>query len=330
MYTMSIVVPILNEEKYISDFLKSIELQDFSKEKFEVLLIDGESTDKTIELIEKFKKNSRLNITIYNNPRKIQACAMNIGIKKCISQFIIRLDAHAYYPPNYLSSCLKLLMETGADNVGFCIKTCGRGFVGEIIAKVQSSKFGVGDSDFRINKIVQETDTVPFGAFRKDVFERIGLFNENLVCNEDNDINERIKESKGKIILSNLTTPIYYCRDNYKDFIRMARRNGKWNIITCYYSKKSMKLRHFIPFFFSSSILSLILLGFIHDFFFFILFVELLLYFLVDSIVSIKLSKNVKEFINLFCAFFIFHFSYGFGSILGCVDYFNLKLREDF
>ena len=328
MVIASIVVPILNEEKYITEFLYSLEKQDYPKEKMEIFLIDGNSNDKTVEKINNYLTTTNLNIKLLTNSKKIQASAMNIGIKKSNGKYIIRLDCHAIYEKNYISECVKLLGGTDAKNVGFYIETKGRGKTGKIIAKVLSSKFGVGASKFRTTttKDEVETDTVPFGAFKKEIFDEIGLFNENLVCNEDNDINYRITNAGYKILISSKSKSTYFCRDTIKALTKMAIRNGKWNVYSLYYSKGNMSIKYFIPAIFTLGFITLPLLNILNNIFIYLFFLEIAMYILAATYFSLKLKENFKEFIFLISTFFIFHFTYGLGSVVGIYNYFKKSL----
>ena len=148
---VSVVMPIYNEEKYIEKCVDSLLLQDYAAEKMEWIFVDGCSSDKTVELLNGYQKKYPKLIRILNNPDKIVPFAMNIGISQARGKYIIRLDAHADYAADYISKCVYCLENTDAENVGGVAETKANGFMGNAIAKMLSSKFGVGNSQFRIN-----------------------------------------------------------------------------------------------------------------------------------------------------------------------------------
>lgn len=254
---VSIVMPVYNEEKYIVNCIDSLLQQDYSQNLMEWIFVDGMSSDNTKQLIQQYIEKYPTLIKVYDNPNKTVPYAMNIGIGNAKGKYIIRLDAHADYSKNYISKCVYYLNTTNADNVGGIAETKSRGIVGNAIAKMLSSKFGVGNSQFRTNGESGYVDTVPFGAFRREVFEKYGGYDERLTRNQDNEMNYRIRKNGGKIYLANDIHLSYYCRDSIKGIIDMAQKNGMWNVITMKLCPGSMGIRHFIPLAF---LLSLILL----------------------------------------------------------------------
>ena len=315
--TVSVVMPVYNEEKYIDKCIQSLLMQDYPQSDMEWIFVDGCSTDKTVDILEKYAEKYPDLIKTYNNPNKIVPYAMNIGIAESKGEYIVRLDAHADYAPDYISKCIHYLKQTDAENVGGVAETKSHGFVGNAIAKMLSSKFGVGNSQFRTNGESGYVDTVPFGAFKRDVFKKYGGYDERLVRNQDNEMNYRIRKNGGKIYLANDIKLSYYCRDSIKSIAQMAQKNGMWNVITMKLCPGSMGIRHFIPLTFVSSVIGLLLLGLLHWIFWAFLGLELLLYCSLDAIFSYKCCDSLKEWLLLMLVFPSFHIAYGFGSILG-------------
>lgn len=324
---ISVVMPVYNEEKYIKNCIESLLLQDYPKNLMEWIFVDGMSSDNTVELIKKYKERYPEMIKILANPNKTVPYAMNIGIKEAKGKFIVRLDAHADYSKDYISKCVYYLETTDADNVGGVAETKSKGFVGNAIAKMLSSRFGVGNSDFRTNGESGYVDTVPFGAFRKEVFEKWGGYDERLTRNQDNEMNYRIRKNGGKVYLSSDIKLSYYCRDSIKGISNMALKNGMWNVITMKLCPGSMGLRHFIPLTFLLSIIVLPILSiFVHPFA--LLFaIEMCLYLLLDCYFSGKQADGIKEFLLLLILFPIFHITYGAGSLKGLLKLFSKEYR---
>lgn len=324
---ISVVMPVYNEEKYIKNCIESLLLQDYPKNLMEWIFVDGMSSDNTVELIKKYKEKYPEMIKIMTNPNKTVPYAMNIGIKEAKGKFIVRLDAHADYSKDYISKCVYYLETTDADNVGGVAETKSKGFVGNTIAKMLSSRFGVGNSDFRTNGESGYVDTVPFGAFRKEVFEKWGGYDERLTRNQDNEMNYRIRKNGGKVYLSSDIKLSYYCRDSIKGISNMALKNGMWNVITMKLCPGSMGLRHFIPLMFLLSIIVLPILSiFVHPFA--LLFaIEMCLYLLLDCYFSANQADGIKEFLLLLILFPIFHITYGAGSLKGLLKLFSKEYR---
>ncbi len=325
---ISVVMPLYNEEKYISGCIESLLQQDYPLENMEWLFVDGMSTDKTKSILLKYEHDYPGLIKVFDNPYKTVPYAMNIGIKNSKGKYIVRLDAHAEYSQDYIRKCVYYLDTTQADNVGGIAETKSKGFVGEAIALMLSSKFGVGNSQFRTNGHSGYVDTVPFGAFRREVFDRWGGYDERLTRNQDNEMNYRIRKNGGKIYLSDEIKFSYYCRDSIKGIADMAVKNGMWNIITMRLCPGSMGIRHFIPLIFLLSLILLPILSFINIRFLSVFVCELILYVVLDIYFALKTSKKVKYILMVAVLFPIFHITYGFGSITGIVKLLKKEFKN--
>lgn len=175
--TVSIIIPVYNESKYIIRCLDSVKRQTFPAENTELLIIDGNSTDDTVSKIRNYTGIDNLRILI--NEKRLVTYALNIGIDNARGEYVIRMDAHAEYADDYVEKCVYYLEHTDADNVGGTAETRGISFAGQANAELLSSKFGVGNSDFRTGGKSGYVDTVPFGAFRRTVFSKIGYFDRS-------------------------------------------------------------------------------------------------------------------------------------------------------
>lgn len=325
---VSVVMPLYNEEKYIDKCVDSLYAQDFPLDQMEWIFVDGASKDKTVELLQARAERSPDLIRIFSNPNKTVPFAMNIGIAAAKGRYIVRLDAHADYAPDYISKCVHYLETTDAANVGGVAETKSRGFVGNAIAKMLSSKFGVGNSQFRTNGKSGYVDTVPFGAFRREVFSKYGGYDERLTRNQDNEMNFRIRKNGGKIFLADDIHLSYYCRDSVRGIAKMARQNGMWNVITMKLCPGAMGLRHFVPLAFVLSIVGLAALGFAHPIFWIALAAEAALYLALDAFFSARSASSVGEFALLTALFPIFHVAYGCGSLLGLLKLTKKEFRR--
>lgn len=317
---VSVIVPLYNEERYIDIFLNSLINQSYPRDDMEWILVDGCSTDKTVDVIKKYANDYP--IVLLHNKNKKAPYALNIAIEHAKGEYIIRLDAHASFPPNYIEKCVHYLDTTDADNVGGIAETKSIGFMGNAIAKMVSTKFGVGSSSFRVGDGNKYVDTVPFGAFRREVFEKVGLFNTSLIRSEDNDMNSRIRQNGGKIWLAEDVKFEYYCRDTIKGILKMGLQNGNALFFTLRQNIGAMSIRHMIPFCFLMSLLVLPLLCIFLPLFKFFFAFEMLAYFALDIYFSFCNKTPKYGFITVWL-YPLFHIVYGFGSLLSL---FNVKL----
>ena len=315
---VSVIVPLYNEEKYIEQFLTSLSLQTYPLEHMEWILVDGNSADKTVDVIQTFIREKKFPIVLLDNPKRKTPYALNLAIGHARGDYIIRLDAHASYYSDYIEKCVYYLDTTDADNVGGVAETSANGTVGHAISKMLSTKFGVGGSDFRVGEGDKYVDTVPFGAFRRrEVFDKVGLFNPKLLRSEDNDMNARIRQNGGKIWLANDIRFKYYCRDTVKGILKMGLQNGNALFRTLFVNPKAMSLRHFIPFTFLMSLICMPIFSLVFPIFWWVFAAEMSAYILLDFYFSFVSVKPVKCGFVTIWLYPLFHIAYGLGSLLG-------------
>lgn len=319
---LSVICPIYNEEKYIANCIESILLQDYPKDDLEVIFVDGMSKDRTREIVAGYTQKYPF-IRLIDNPEKIVPYAMNYGIKASKGEVIIRLDAHATYEKNYFSSLVRCLNELKADNVGSVCKTDVLNKTPKTLAirEVLSNKFGVGNSVFRtgVDKVM-EVDTVPFGCWRRDVFEKYGLYDTRLVRNQDIELNKRILRGGGKIFIVPDTFCTYLARETYKGLSKNNYGNGKWNILTVHYTKQfnSLSLRHFIPLLFVLSLILPVLFSLFYLPLILLSALSLFAYVSLLGVISLRLAIQKKlSLFYLLVSFLVLHLSYGWGSLVG-------------
>lgn len=235
----------------------------------------------------------------------------------------MRLDAHASYQPDYFSVLVNGLKKLGAENVGTVCHTDVLNKTPKTLAirEVLSNKLGVGNSAFRTGiSEVKEVDTVPFGCWPKSVFEHYGKYDVRLVRNQDIELNKRIKRNGGRIYILPDTYCTYLARETYHALAKNNYGNGKWNILTVFYTKtfSSLSLRHFIPLLFVLSLIVPPLLSLLWFPFIWLTVASLIAYLTLVSIVSSRLAKEKGlSFTRLVITFFVLHLSYGWGSLVG-------------
>ena len=311
---VSVIIPLFNEERYIDNLIESLTQQNYPIENMEWIFVDGNSNDGTVGFIEKYISTEKYPIILLNNKMRKTPYALNMAIGKAKGKYIIRLDAHSYYYPDYIEKCVYYLDTMDIDNVGGIAETEASGYKGRAIAKMLSTKFGVGGADFRIGNGNRYVDTVPFGAFRKEVFERVGLFNPKLIRSEDNDMNSRIRESGGKIWLAEDIRFKYYCRDTIYGVLKMGLQNGNALFFTLKENPKAMCMRHFIPLLFVLSLIFLPILSIVIPALRYMLVLEALVYLAFDSFYSF--NKSPQYGLITIWLYPTFHIMYGIGSLL--------------
>lgn len=326
---VSIIIPCCNEERYIGKCLDSIINNDYSKDSLEVLVLDGMSEDRTRAIVEHYADSYPF-IRLIDNPRRIVPSAMNIGIKQSQGAIMLRMDAHSTYRKDYISNCVKNLSELDADNVGgVWVTVPGKdSMVAKSISLALSHPFGVGNAHFRIGlKEAQIVDTVPFGCYRKNVFERIGLYNEHLVRNQDIELNLRLRKAGGKIFLSPDIVSYYYARSTLSALARNNFRNGYWVIYSTRFADLPFSARHLVPLAFVSAMIGSLGLS--------ILFNPVIYLFLAvagshtaaNLVFSFRTArgKELSLFPFLVPTFLLLHLSYGLGSLWGIWKLFTAK-----
>ena len=246
---VSIVIPCRNEAKRIARCLESVLQNNYPPDRIEILVVDGMSSDGTREILAEYARKHG-QIRVLDNPRRIIPCAMNLGIRAARGEIVIRLDAHATYPADYLLRCVQLLDGTGADVVGGrtanSVSEDGS-VMARVIGIVTSHPFGVGASPFRTRMTAGPADSVVFGAFRRRVFEKTGLFDERLIRNQDNEMWHRIRRGGGQVYFDPNIVAYYYNQSTLRGFLVQAFRTGFWCALAARLNPFVLRLRHVAP-----------------------------------------------------------------------------------
>ncbi len=322
---VSIVIPMRNEEKRIAGCLYSILANDFPKDELEIIIADGRSEDRSREIVERFAVQHR-NIRLIDNPKRIVPSGLNAAITLSRGRYIIRMDAHSEYPSDYVSACVRELESGVADVVGgrLITRPGADTAVAKAIALVSQHPFGVGNSGFRLGWQGRYVDTVPFGAFRREVFERVGLFRERLVRHQDFEMNARIRAAGGRIYLSpaisltyyNLPTLSKWIQRTFRDPLWVGRAWMRYPITFCWRhgAPLALLLTAMIPLVLHSMLpsLSILALGLLS------------LYFLgaLSSSIQIALRHGMNLLPILTFLFVTLHLLYGIGLLSGILTYF--------
>lgn len=320
---VSVVIPCRNEEKFIADCLDSLIAQDYPKDRIEVLVVDGMSEDGTRAIVKDYALKHPY-IMLVDNPRKITPCAFNAGIKNSTGLLVMLMGAHATYRDDYISKCVKYSLQYNADNVGGILITLPRRdtFVGRAVVQALTNRFGVGGSVFRTgSKEPKWVDTVFGGCYKREVFEKIGLFNEELVSTQDMEFNLRLKRAGGRILLVPDIVCRYYTRSDLRSFLRNNFRNGLWAVLPFKFTEHMpVSLRHLVPLAFTLSLFGSALLSFFVPAFFWLFLLVSGSYLLTNVYFSSKIATLEKEprYLLVMPAMFAsLHVTYGLGSLLG-------------
>ena len=231
MPTVTIIVPCYNEQDTIGLLLSAIYSQTYPRAMIDVVVSDGMSTDGTREEIEKFQeKYNDIDIQIVDNPQRNIPSALNRALEVAKAEIIIRLDAHSVPYVDYVARCVNALRDGKGDNVGgvWIIRTKGKGLLARSIMVAASHPLGVGGAQYRIGGIAQPVDTVPFGAFYRSLIERVGMFDESLLSNEDYEFNTRIRKIGGTIWFDPEIQSTYFARSDIPALAKQYWRYGYW------------------------------------------------------------------------------------------------------
>ena len=320
-YKVAVIIPTLNEEKFIARCLDSVIEQSYPFRDMDVMVVDGGSNDRTREIVEEYVRKYII-IRFIHNPGRIQSIAFNIGVENSDAPYIVRLDAHALYKPYYIEGCIKGLEgDSKRGNVGgqWDIQPQNDSLWAITNAILNYSKFGIGGASYRIGAKAGDVDTVPFGSFPRTMIEKIGGMRDDLPRGEDNEFNSRIKRAGYSIYFDPAIECIYYARPTLKASCRQMYANGESIGHLFYVDRDSIGLRHMIPLIFVVGIIGGTILSLVFFPFVYLLLAGLCLYFLCDFVASLLAAKEHgwKFLLPLFVMFFCVHFSYGWGTIVG-------------
>lgn len=327
---ISIIIPCRNEEKFIGQCLSSIIANDYPKDQLEVLIVDGISEDETRDIIKEYAQQYPF-IKVLDNSKKFIPTAMNIGIQHAIGNLIFKMDAHSTYEKSYISNCVRVLREFNADNVGGALITMpgANTLIAKSISLSVSHLFGAGNSYLRIgSKAPRWVDTTGFGCYKREVFNRIGLYNENLIRSSDMDFNVRLRSAGGKILLVPEIVAYYRARPTLRAFWKHNFEDGLWAVYPLKFGSRTFYWRHLVPLVFVLSLLSSAALSTFSSIFLWLFLSILSTYALANIGSSVHISikeKSSKYLLTVPVAFVARHIPYGLGSLYGLLKVLTAK-----
>jgi glycosyltransferase involved in cell wall biosynthesis len=327
--SVTVIMPVYNEERYIERSLRCVLAQDYPCEKIEIIVADGMSTDGTRQVVQRLQEECQ-RIRLIDNPGRIAPTGLNAALRQANGEVVVRVDGHCEIEPHYLETCVHHFQEDGVDGVGGAIETIGENRLSQAIAVAMSSEFGVGGSPFRIlakypfnENHTRLVDTIPFPAYSRQIIEKAGFYDEELVRNQDDEYNYRIRELGGKLLLSADIRPRYYSRSSLRSLWRQYYQYGFWKVRVLQKHPRQMQVRQFIPPLFVLGLASLLLLAPWSKFTALGLAIYLGLYLLINLAASSwEASRRGWRYLPyLPMVNAILHLSYGLGFGIGLVHF---------
>ena len=330
---ISIIIPCRNEEKHIGKVIEDL-INNNSDQPIEILVIDGMSTDGTRKIVQDYAEKYPDKVKLIDNPDKYVPHALNRGIKAARGNILIRMDAHAIYPPDYIKKLINYLEKTDAWNVGPSVEPtpAGNSPIQKAIAVAQKSLFGVGNSLWRRGvKKPTYADTTPFFCIRKEIFDKVGFFNERLIRNQDAEFNARIIKAGGRNLVVPDVRIKVISRNSWSKLAKQYFQYGYYRALSTKILKKAFSFRQFVPpLFFSVALFSLILSMWIKKAIYFTL-ILVLTYSLGSISFSIYESFKHRYFPLVFTlppTYFIIHSAFAAGFVTGYIKFFMLNKEK--
>jgi len=324
---VSVLIPCRNEARYIEKCIRSVFSFDSPPGGFEVIVIDGVSTDGTREILSRLQHQFP-GLVVIDNPRKIVPSAMNLGIQHAIGDYVVRADARCIHPPSYLCDLIELSERTGADNVGgVLIPQFGNGYAQNAIALAYQSRIAMGGALRDRGNFLGETDTVYGGCFKRKRLLEAGMYDESMVRNQDDELSFRLRETGGKVVQDGRIKVQYYPRNSFWHLFKQFMQYGYWKVSVIKKHPRQASLRHFLPAVLVLSFIAsglLILLGFHGS------WIYVGSYFLAVGLFSFQSAcgRSLKLLPGLIFAVFLIHVGFGIGFVIASIARpFRFKLR---
>lgn len=322
---VTVIMPVRNEAGFIRESLSAVVNQDYPSDRMEVIVVDGMSTDETRSVVHQMQAQHP-NLRLIDNPGKIVPTGLNLALAQAQGEIIVRVDGHCVIRPDYIRNCVEYLRRENVDGVGGPMETIGENRTSQAIALAMSSPFGVGGSSFRtVQDREMFVDTVAFPAYRRETIQKVGMFDEELIRNQDDEYNYRLREMGGRILITPEIRSRYYSRGSFSSLWRQYFQYGYWKVRVMQKHPLQMSLRQFIPPLFVTTLIVLSLLSP------FLFAARLLLALTVGTYIAANLGaafitaskKGWRYFLYLPVAFAALHISYGAGFLYGLAKFFK-------
>lgn len=326
MTLVSVIIPCYNEQSRIGDLLSALRDQTYPQEQIEVLIADGLSTDNTRGEIAGFKwSHKSMKIEVVDNPTHSIPAGLNLALRASHGEVLVRLDAHSRPYPDYIERCVEAIQQGLAENVGgiWEILPGSHTWVAQSIARAAALPIAVGDALYRHASKPAYVDTVPFGAFKREVLAHIGFYNETLLTNEDYEFNARILASGGRIWLDPRIRSQYFARATLSDLSRQYARYGFWKWKMLRNFPGSLRWRQLLPPLFIISLFATLVIALVFQSLWFIPLVLLGLYLLVLLAASVGPAIHTRKaffLVGIPLATACMHFSWGSGFLWSMIN----------
>jgi len=323
--SVSVIIPCRNEERTIHYVLDAIYSQTYPRELMQVVIADGFSDDHTREEIASFKNaHPDLDVLVVDNPQRIIPAGLNTAIHASSGDLIVRMDAHSIPNPDYVSLCVDSLEKGIAQNVGgvWNIQPGTGSWIARSIAAAAGNPLAVGDAHYRFTDKAAYVDTVPYGSYKRDLFDQVGFFDETLLANEDYELNTRILQSGGKIWLDPEIRCTYYARSSLRALARQYYGYGYWKFRMLKRYPETLRWRQALPPAFLLGLFLTLLIGFFWKPSLYLFAFVLGLYLLILLGVGIRLAikkRDILIMIGIPLAVVTMHFSWGAGFLAGAI-----------
>lgn len=322
---VSVIMPVRNEAAFIERSVTAVASQDYPRDRMEILIADGMSDDGTRDRVRSLQQRHS-NLKLIDNPGKIVATGLNAALPAAKGEIIVRVDGHCEVAPDYLRRCVSHLLHDDVAAVGGLVETIGESLTAQAIATAMSSRFGVGGSAFRVaNSGTQFTDTVAFPAYTRSVLDRGGPFDEELVRNQDDEYNYRLRKLGVKVLLASDIRSRYYSRATLAKLSSQYFQYGYWKVRVMQKHPRQMQLRQFVPALFVAAILGGLLMTPILPLLGYVTELIAILYAVAVIAASIYSARRTKwqSLPLLPIAFAILHWAYGLGFLFGLIKFWN-------
>jgi len=303
-----------NEEQFIARCLSALRKQEYPPHRYEVIVVDGLSTDRSREIVEEIGRHWP-NLRLISNPQRVIPSGLNIGLKEARGEIIVRVDAHTVVATDYISTCVRYLQSGGADNVGGLMRPVGEGYVGSAIAFAMASPFGPGPGKFHYFDRQAYVDTVYLGAYYRNTLLGLGGWDTEMLFSEDDELNFRLRQSGGKILLVPEIRSTYYCRNSLQGLASQYFNYGRFKVRVLIKHRRLASYRHFVPVVFVAAVVGGAVLNPFSLLLRLIWLLILGIYCMVNVAVSFTLAARYgwRHLFILPAVFSTLHLSYGLG-----------------
>lgn len=319
--TVAIVIACRNEEKYIGRCLDSIVALNYDKSLLQVLVCDGLSTDRTQEIVKGYEAKYPF-IRLLINQNKTAPYAFNLGIKSTTTDYVLIFGAHGELYPDYITNCLDAFgRDPQIGCVGGYTENVMEDEISEVIACAMSSPFGVGNAHFRTGTKEGYVDTVGMGTYKREVFSKVGMYDEELTRNQDDEFNFRVAKAGYRIYLDPRLKTKYYVRASYGKLYKQYYQYGYWKVYVNAKHRTVTTARQLVPLFFVLFLTVGLAVSLFHIYLFAAWLFVLLMYILGGAVAAARVSRKISNIPKILYTFFILHWSYGYGYLAGIIDF---------